>query len=183
MTSPQMLEYYRKKEQRKVEIEREKEERKRAREMKKMERNTKKIKKKRRKIENKDSSCDSDSNDLSFNESDASEWEEKSDIEEEVIEVSSIKELKEGDFIIVQYKGGKRMVTTFTYLCIIQQIISPEEIEIMGLRSADFLKKIFTVKEKDVSVISLKQVVGKVKEPQMVVTGERVSYQIGRAHV
>ncbi|CAH1105523.1 unnamed protein product [Psylliodes chrysocephalus] len=128
VTSPQMMEYYKKKENKKIEAEKQKEANKRAREIKKAELEMKKSQKagttkKKRVIESvsSDESSESMSSQISLHESDASDWNEMSDEEEEVSEVKSFKNLVEGDFILVEYKGGKRMLYNFIYLCVIQK--------------------------------------------------------------
>ncbi|KAF5281295.1 hypothetical protein FQA39_LY05181 [Lamprigera yunnana] len=98
VTSPQMLEYYKKKEMIKIDAEK----------------------------------LNSDE-EMSVRGSDDSMWDEKSDGEEELTKIASLKDVREGDFVLVEFKGGKRMVSNFVYLCIIQRIMSSNDIEIMGL--------------------------------------------------
>lgn len=179
VTSPQMIEYFKKKKMKKTETEKLKEERKKLRETRQKILEEKKLKQKskKQKIEEFETSDSSSEDQMSVRESDDSISDEKSNGEEEVTEIVSLKDVREGDFILVQFKGGKRMVSNFVYLCIIQRIISSNEIEIMGLRSTDARKHTFIPKENDISLISFKQIVGKTSNPKVVLTGERVSYQ------
>lgn len=179
VTSPQMIEYFKKKKMKKTETEKLKEERKKLRETRQKILEEKKLKQKskKQKIEEFETSDSSSQDQMSVRESDDSISDEKSNGEEEVTEIVSLKDVREGDFILVEFKGGKRMVSNFVYLCIIQTIISSNEIEIMGLRSTDARKHTFIPKENDISLISFKQIVGKTSNPKVVLTGERVSYQ------
>lgn len=172
-----MLEYYKKKEMKKIEMEVLKEEKKRLRETKKKLLEEQLLIRKRKRLEKDDSSESDSEGHMSCQESDISEIEERSEGEEEALPVTSIKDLKEGDFILVEFKGGKRMVSVFVYLCVIQKIISINELEVMGLKSTDRTKKSFVVKENDISNIKFKQILGKLKNPNIVAIGERVSYQ------
>lgn len=179
VTSPQMIEYFKNKKLKKTETEKLKEERKKLRETRQKILEEKKLKQKskKQKIEEFETSDSSSEDQMSVRESDDSISDEKSNGEEEVTEIVSLKDVREGDFILVEFKGGKRMVSNFVYLCIIQTIISSNEIEIMGLRSTDARKHTFIPKENDISLISFKQIVGKTSNPKVVLTGERVSYQ------
>lgn len=86
--------------------------------------------------------------------------------------------LKEGDFVLCQFFGGKRQQTKYIYLCVIQS--KNTEIEIMGLRSVDTQKKEFILKENDVSCIMMEQIIQKLPQPQVNCRGERISYCFDR---
>ncbi|KAF5285083.1 hypothetical protein FQA39_LY16772 [Lamprigera yunnana] len=87
----------------------------------------------------------------------------------------SLDELKEGTFILAKFKGGKRNLTVFVYLCVTQELREDGNI-VMGLKNTDSEKKEYVAEEKDICEINLKEIVRLVKEPELIVKGERVSH-------
>ena len=51
----------------------------------------------------------------------------------EIYEVTTIKEIKKGDFILAELKGGKRNKSTYKYVCIVQATISDTDISVMAM--------------------------------------------------
>ncbi|KAF5288147.1 hypothetical protein FQA39_LY15491 [Lamprigera yunnana] len=124
-------------------------------------------------MEKPESSDSSSNEEMSVSGSDDSMWDENSDGEKELTKIASLKDVREGDFVLVEFKGGNRTVSNFVYLCIIQRIMSSNDIEIMGPRSTDTTKKTFVPKEKDISLISFKQIIGKTSNPNVALTGDK----------
>lgn len=179
ITSPQALEYLKKKEVNKKKLEKEKEERKKAREEKKIVQEKKKkqqesVAKKGKRQRDISESESSDESAISLMNSSDSEWHEE-DSDEMMIESLEEKSLKEGNFIICEFVGGKRSATKFTYLCIVQEIID-DVIKVMGLKSVNAGKTEFVADENDISFISFNQIIGYVKSPELTVRGERIRY-------
>ncbi|KAF5297487.1 hypothetical protein FQA39_LY12081 [Lamprigera yunnana] len=93
----------------------------------------------------------------------------------------SLDELKEGTFILAKFKEGKRNLTVFVYLCVIQELREDGNIVVMGLKNTDSEKKEYVAEEKDVCEINLKEIVRLVEEPELIVKGERVSYRFKKS--
>ncbi|KAF5270098.1 hypothetical protein FQA39_LY08510 [Lamprigera yunnana] len=88
----------------------------------------------------------------------------------------SLDELKEGTFILVKLKGGKRNLTVFVYLSVVQELREDGNIVVMGLKNTDSEKE-YVAEEKEICEINLKEIVRLVEEPELIVKGERVSYR------
>ncbi|KAF5271387.1 hypothetical protein FQA39_LY08185 [Lamprigera yunnana] len=88
----------------------------------------------------------------------------------------SLDELKEGTFIFAKFKGGKRNLTVFVYLSVVQELREDGNIVVMGLKNTDSEKKEYVAEEKEICEINLKEIVRLVEEPELIVKGERVSY-------
>lgn len=94
----------------------------------------------------------------------------------ELYKVENIKELKEGDFILAEFKGGKRNKSTYKYVCIVQNILGETDISVMAMNAIDTSHTVFKTKEDDISVISFCAVIGKLPPPRIGISGERVKY-------
>lgn len=87
---------------------------------------------------------------------------------EDMLEVLDFqpKDLKQGTYVLVEFKGGPRLSVKYRYACIIQRPVYPDEsnkdldVIVMSLKSIDESKKIFISKEEDVSFVSVKKVWG-----------------------
>lgn len=55
------------------------------------------------------------------------------------------------------------------------------DIQVMGLKSTDRMKKEFFPHQEDISFISMDQVIGKVSQPEILRRGERISYAFPRS--
>ena len=82
--------------------------------------------------------------------------------------------LKEGNFIICEFVGGKRNVSRFTYLCVVQEII--DDVKVIGLKSVNANKTEFVADENDISCKTFNQIIGQVKTPKVIARGERIRY-------
>lgn len=105
--------------------------------------------------------------------------------DEDVIEVSDFRkeDLKQGNFVLVEFIGGTRQSTRFIYACIVQQPPeedSSDELSVMALKSIDFTKKVFVANEDDVSFVQVKSVLGILPNPQLVMQGNRCRYVFGK---
>lgn len=189
VTSPQMIEYLQKKDERKKKTEEEKEKRKQLREAKKLSAEEKKKltveekkkvaveEKKKRKRQPSISSDSSisieDSDDLEMDEeiNDSSDYNEKKMEDMQNVDKEN---LKEGDFILVKFMGGKRKSTEFIYLCVVQSL--DDMIQVIGLKSVENSKKEFIVDEEDLSTITFDQILGILPNPEISMRGERFRY-------
>ncbi|KAF5277408.1 hypothetical protein FQA39_LY06221 [Lamprigera yunnana] len=123
------------------------------------------------------SSSSHSQSDFSLQESGDSELELAISDEGNEGEEVSLDELKEGTFILAKFKGGKRNLTVFVYLCVIQELREGGNMVVMGLKNTDSEKKEYVAEEKDICEINLKEIVRLVEEPELIVKGERVSYR------
>lgn len=104
--------------------------------------------------------------------------------DEDVLDVVDYqtKDLKQGIFVLVEFKGGSRQSIKYRYACIVQRppdteesVINPE-ISVMSLKSIDATKKIFIPKEEDVSFVQIKDVLGILPQPDLLQHGDRMRY-------
>lgn len=108
-------------------------------------------------------------------ESDDSPYEEEESPSENIKQLKSIEHIKQGDFVLVSFVGGKRNTQTFNYICTVQGIIE-DDVKVMALNSADSTKKTYIANEKDVSFVKFSEIIGLLNTPDIVPTGERVRY-------
>lgn len=138
-----------------------------------------KKKKKPRQIENSSSSDEAeivldDISDGSF---------ENESHENEVLDINpcTLSDLATGNFIFVNFKGGKRGVTKFKYVCAIENIEENiEEIKVVGLKSVDSTYHNFAVVETDISYITFNQIIGLLPMPLIHNKGERIFYHFDK---
>lgn len=170
VTSQQMISYYEKKEKEKTQKDEEKRKKKEVREEKKK---LAQEKKQKEKIIIPSSSSSSSS--LVVAESEESHWSENETESEEMgSEVDG--SVKQGDFVLVNFMGGKRRTTKYVYLCCVQETITSEGIKVMGFKSLSS-KKEFIPKENDISIVSLDQIVGIIKEaPEVRFVDRKIVY-------
>lgn len=181
ISSPATIRYFKKKEEEKEKKRIEKERKFAIREQKKREKEESKQAKKPRKKLFEEENNESDSSTGSFSlddNTDVSDEDISNDENNYCYEEVNEQNLKEGDFVLCQFFGGKRQQTKYIYLCVIQS--KNTEIEIMGLRSVDTQKKEFILKENDVSCIMMEQIIQKLPQPQVNCRGERISYCFDR---
>lgn len=88
---------------------------------------------------------------------------------------TNILEVKNGSFILAEFKGGKRNTTTFKYVCSVEKV-EGSNIEVVGLKCTDETKMDFVVDSKDVSFISEDQLIGLLPFPTIKMKGERIYY-------
>lgn len=181
VTSPQVIQYLQKKEETKKKKEDDKEKRKQVREAKKIEKEEQKkmaAEEKRKKKQKREISSSSDSSVSVETGSDIEVEENNSDVNEENIELVNnfCKEnLKEGDFILAKFMGGKRSTTEFIYLCVIEHLYE-DMAQILGFKSAETTKREFVVDEGDVSSITFDQIITILPSPEIQMKGERFRY-------
>lgn len=94
-------------------------------------------------------------------------------MEEEVdeVELSPIKDLKTGDFILVKFVySGKKSCreTEFRYVAVISKVINDKEFEIQCLKSSNLQKTRFTYIDNDLSIINIVDMLGKLPNPKLV---------------
>lgn len=136
----------------------------------------------KRKRQNESDSTTSES--LSVESADSSPWDEEFEdvINEEddlPYQPVTLELFMGGDFVLCEFLGGKRNQTKFVYLCVVQD--KKSDIQVMGLKSTDKMKKEFVPHEKDISSITIDQVIDKVSQPEMLQRGERSSYVFQRS--
>lgn len=101
-----------------------------------------------------------------------------SDVNEDNIELVNNfcrENLKEGDFILAKFMGGKRNTTEFIHLCVIEHL-HEDMAQIMGFKSAEITKREFVVDEDDVSSITFDQIITILPNPEIQMKGERFRY-------
>lgn len=171
VTSPQMIEYFDKKTKKKVQEEAERERKRLEREeKKKIALEKKKERTRYRRLSSSDKSSESSSN-PPFDESDN----EVSDGSETQISVEDVKSIKEGDFVLVSFMGGKRNASRFIYLCCIQAI-EGDEVRVLGFKSTDTSAKNFVANEDDVSIITPNQIISILPAPEVTMRERRLTY-------
>lgn len=175
VTSPQMLEYYKKKEAMKKTKAEELEKKKLIRLQKKQEAEEKKKAKERKPPSPSSSSPSSPSYAESDNSPLGIRLFSETESSESGMELSEM--AKEGDFLLVKFVGGKRNTTTFKYLCVLQEQVRNEEtkkvehFKVQALRSYDDTKKVFVLIDNDVSHILPSQVESVVPTPEIKMEG------------
>lgn len=97
------------------------------------------------------------------------EFENESDSED-----TKLPAYKEGDYILVRFPGKKR---EHKYACIVQKIFENSEAEVVGMNYCDESKTIFKTNDMDVSVIKYEQILKKLPQPEIIISGERLKYQ------
>lgn len=107
---------------------------------------------------------------------------------EDVLELLDFqpKDLKQGTYDLVEFKGGSRLSVKYRYACIIQQPVDSDEsnkdleVSVMSLKSIDESKKIFIPKEEDESFVSVKNVLGIIPAPELITQGDRIRYTFSK---
>lgn len=99
----------------------------------------------------------------------------KSEIGKEVVE---IRDIKEGDFVLVSFVGGKRNTCKFVYLCCVQEVNTDEdEIRVMGFKSTNSdVRKSFVAQEDDVSIVNFSQIISVLPAPDVTMSERRLTY-------
>ncbi|XP_031353826.1 uncharacterized protein LOC116180679 [Photinus pyralis] len=178
VTSPQMIEYYKKKESMKRAKEEGIKKRKMEREeKKKLIEEKKKIAEEKKQLQNivRSSSESSGNSSLVYQESVDSPWNESETSDEEIPEEISMRKLAIGDFILVNFVGGKRNSTNYKYVCVIQKI-KTNEITVQGLQS-NKSRKAYHLVDNDISSVEFRQIVGRLPQPEIEVEGRQVLYK------
>lgn len=87
--------------------------------------------------------------------------------------------LLKGNFVITKFMGGKRLATTFRYLCMVDNIDDEDKSEIVvtSLKSVDSSKQVFALNEKDLCCVSIGDIIGVLPEPVISLKGERIFYK------
>lgn len=79
---------------------------------------------------------------------------------------------------MVEFKGGKRLATTYRYLCVIEDLAWDEdEIKVTALKCMDSSCKQFAIKESDISFMKFEQIIGIAPVPTNSMKGERMFYK------
>lgn len=84
-------------------------------------------------------------------------------------EMESIDAYKQSDYILVKFPGKKRK---HKYVCIIQKIFKNCEAQVVAMNYYDGNKTLFKRNNSDVSVIQYNQILKKLPQPQIIVSGE-----------
>ncbi|CAG9773246.1 unnamed protein product [Ceutorhynchus assimilis] len=115
------------------------------------------------------SSSNSSSEELSYDETDDSPFEEEEDpLGAEDLYTADKSNLKKGSFALVCFKGGKRMTVTYKYLCVIEDVDWEEgEIKVTSLKCADDTCRVFSLVESDVSFVIVDHIIGITPEPSI----------------
>lgn len=80
--------------------------------------------------------------------------------------------------MLVEFKGGKKLTTTYRYLCVIEDIDWEEdEIKVISLKCMDSPCKEFVINDSDISYVKFYQIIGIAPEPNIFMKGERMFYK------
>lgn len=124
-------------------------------------------------------SLSSDEDDVSIP-SIESVWNEGIEEAEEVecLDIEGINNLRPGQFVVVNFKGGKRLATTYKYFCEICRVLEEEEeVEVVGTISIASSKTMFQVVESDKSFVSINQVLGLLPDPIKTVVEGKITVE------
>lgn len=113
-------------------------------------------------------------------------------IDEETSEVASPAEVEEdsqysapepntnisvGVYMLVKFVSGKRQSVNYKYVCVVQSLLEDGDVEVMGLRSVNKEKTMFTPNEIDTSVVSKDDTVAVLLNPTLAEEGRKVCYK------
>lgn len=132
-------------------------------------------KRKRSRPQDRPSSSSDESSRSSFNLEDEESGNEMSDDREMEIPTNDIKAIKEGDFVLVSFMGGKRNASRFVYLCCLQAI-EGDEFKVLGFKSIDNSARSFVANEDDVSTVTSRQIIGILSAPAINMKERRLTY-------
>lgn len=111
------------------------------------------------------------------------EWVESGSSIDDISDFENIKENKsndvqKGDFILTKFPGKKRFLN---YVCVVQKVYGQEEFEVTALNVCNEQKTIFTLNEKDISIIRKDQIITALPIPAIKYSGCRLKYQFQEA--
>lgn len=124
----------------------------------------------------------SSSDDQSFKSDSESPWEEDFTENEEIVTLKDtpLSDLKNGDFVLVKFTGGKRNTTVYKYVCAVENVVLDNvqgcDIEVVALKSIDDTYQNFAINQSDVSFVSHEQILGVLPVPTINMKGERIFY-------
>lgn len=127
-----------------------------------------------------DSDSEEEQEVVPYAESDGSDYNiECENVECDWLEPMGTDNLIKGNFVLVKFKGGKRLATVFRYLCMVDSIDEEDtnEIEVTSLKSVDSSKQVFALNEKDTSCVPITDIIGLLPEPLISLKGERIFYK------
>lgn len=79
-----------------------------------------------------------------------------------------------GEFYVVRFPGKKK---SHDYVCCVETIFSPNEIEVQALAAIDGDKSTYKIIEHDVSTVDSDQLLYKLEQPKIIGSGNRVRYK------
>lgn len=177
ITSDKWIEYYELKEQEKLDKEIQKENKKTAAQEKKKEAEQKKMEKLRQKeLKMKEFAESDESSEL--NESWCSS--QSNDSESLALPlgqldlVTSITDLKPGDYILVQFESKNKIKIIYKYVATVQKLIEGTDVEIQCFEAVDEENTAYIPIENDISVIELKDIIGKLPYPELKKSGRQL---------
>lgn len=95
----------------------------------------------------------------------------------EICEVIEPNEVKIGDYVLVQFKGGKRKTVIYKYVCVVQKTYPvTDEYDVMCMNMISGNKTLFKLNEADVSLIHKNDIIGILPVPFMSCTGQHMQY-------
>lgn len=134
------------------------------------------MKKKKQEKASSSSSDDHASEQFSISDSE-SPWEEDFTNNKETVTLKNtpLSDLKNGDFVLVKFTGGKRNTTIHRYVCAVENV-QGSDIEVVALKSIDDTYQNFAINQSDVSFVSQDQIIGVLPVPIIKMKGERIFY-------
>lgn len=183
ITSEEWQHYHLRKENEKRKKEEEKKQKAELRQMKKEEKENQKQKApKRKRKESTDSTDDeewiesgSSLDDVSLDEA-VTQEEPMSLSDSDLNRNLSYDDIKVGDFILVNFLGGKRQTAHYKYVCVLQEKNSEHDLEVMSLKSVNDQKTVYKLMEHDLSLVQLEDIEKKLPNPEIQHAGDRLKY-------
>lgn len=94
-----------------------------------------------------------------------------------------MKDVKIGDFSLVQFIGSDRNKKKFTYVCCVNNLVENSEnnIQVQGLQKENYQSTHFSIKENDVSYINIEMVLAILPEPLLIECNRKFIYEFSQS--
>jgi len=88
-------------------------------------------------------------------------------------------DIKTGDFLLVQFIGGNRKKTKFTYICCVNRMDENQDgcISVQGLQKENYQKTQFSIKENDLSSVTIDMILAILPEPKLIQCNRKFIYE------
>lgn len=87
-----------------------------------------------------------------------------------------------GAYMLVNFLSGKKKCETYRYkyVCVVQSMTSSGEVQVMGLKSTDKEKTVFTTNENDTFMVSQDDIINVLPAPTLVKCGRKMCYKFNK---
>jgi len=94
-------------------------------------------------------------------------------------------DIKTGDFLLVQFIGGNRKKTKFSYICCVNRMDENQDgLLVQGLQKENYQKTQFSIKENDLSSVTTDMILAILPEPKLIQCNRKFIYEfLGSVHV